>query len=71
MATERNPADDPGDSTEPYVGLPVEQARGRARERGWSTVRVLPPDAVITMEYVAARLNFTVRDERVVRCWKG
>ncbi len=71
MAPHQNPAGDPQDDTEPYVGLPVEEARRRAGERGWTTVRTLPPDAVITMEYVAARLNFTVRDDRVARCWKG
>ena len=42
-----------------------------ARERGWSTVRSLPPGAIITMEYRAGRLNFEVKDGRVARAWKG
>ncbi|MEE1943254.1 I78 family peptidase inhibitor [Streptomyces sp. TRM 70361] len=63
----RTPDDDP----ETYVGLDVRAAEQQARDRGWTTVRTLPPDAVITMEYVAGRLNFTVRDGSVVRSWKG
>lgn len=71
MAPLQNPAESPRDDTDTYVGLPVEEARRRAERQGWTTVRDLPPDAIITMEYVAARLNFTVRDGRVARCWKG
>ncbi|MCQ4083255.1 I78 family peptidase inhibitor [Streptomyces sp. RB6PN25] len=62
-----NARDDP----DSYVGLPVEEARQRAAERGWSPVRTLPPDAVVTLEYVAGRLNLSVDNGRVVRCWRG
>jgi hypothetical protein len=71
MAADWKPLESPDDSTEPYEGLTVEEAERRARLRGWTTVRTLPPDAVITLEYVVGRLNFTVRDGRVARCWKG
>ncbi|KAF4407172.1 MULTISPECIES: proteinase inhibitor I78 [Streptomyces] len=64
----RNPADD---DPETYVGLSGAVAEQRARERGWSTVRSLPPDAIITMEYMAGRINFAVKDGEVVRCWQG
>ncbi|MGW0669732.1 hypothetical protein ACWD28_22130, partial [Streptomyces sp. NPDC002746] len=29
----------------------------RARERGWTTVRALPPGTVITMEFLGGRIN--------------
>ncbi|RKN43731.1 I78 family peptidase inhibitor [Streptomyces hoynatensis] len=61
----------PADSPEDYVGMAAEAAEQRARERGWPRVRRLPPDAVITMEYMAGRLNLAVEDGRVVRCWRG
>lgn len=54
-----------------YVGLAAEGAERQARERGWSTVRALPPGAIITMEYLAGRLNFEVKEGVVIRCWKG
>lgn len=53
------------------MGLTADVAERRARDRGWSTVRRLPPDAIITMEFMAGRLNLAVRDGEVVRCWKG
>lgn len=56
---------------EPYVGLPVEQAEERARARGWTTVRTLPPGAIITMEYLVGRINFTVENGSVTRAWPG
>ncbi|POX47325.1 proteinase inhibitor I78 [Streptomyces sp. Ru71] len=62
---------EPQDSPDGYVGLDAERAGQLARERGWSTVRSLPPGAVITMEYRVGRLNFEVKDGRVARCWKG
>ncbi|BFV60268.1 I78 family peptidase inhibitor [Kitasatospora sp. CMC57] len=54
-----------------YVGLGRDEAERLAAERGWRVVRVLAPDAVITMEYREDRLNLTVRDGRVERCWRG
>ncbi len=54
-----------------YVGVAAEAAERQARERGWSTVRSLPPGAIITMEYLAGRLNFEVKEGVVIRCWKG
>lgn len=61
----------PRDEPESYVGLAADTAERRARERGWSTVRTLPPGAVITMEYRAGRLNLEVADGTVRRCWQG
>jgi hypothetical protein len=61
----------PDDSPDDYVGMAADAAEFRARERGWRTVRRLAPDAVITMEYMAGRLNLAVRDDEVVRCWHG
>ncbi|NJQ01341.1 proteinase inhibitor I78 [Streptomyces sp. PLAI1-29] len=54
-----------------YVGLGAAEAEERARERGWATVRTLPTDAVITMEFREGRINFAVADGEVVRCWTG
>ncbi len=71
MTSLPTPPESPDDSTDPYVGLPVAEAERRAAERGWTTVRALPPGAIVTMEYAAGRLNFTVSDGNVTRCWKG
>ncbi|SFD67262.1 I78 family peptidase inhibitor [Streptomyces aidingensis] len=71
MSPEPGGAGLPRDETDGYLGLPAHAAEQRARDRGWTTVRVVPPDAVITMEYRAGRLNLAVRDDRVVRCWQG
>ncbi len=71
MAPEPVPAPVPEDDVEAYVGLTAEQARERAAERGWHTVRTLPPDAVVTLEYVAGRLNLTVDNGVVTRGWHG
>lgn len=65
------PGSNPPDDLDAYLGLDREEAEARARERGWTTVRVLPSDAVVTLEYVAGRLNFTVDAGRVSRCWLG
>jgi hypothetical protein len=65
------PAPNPHDDLGAYAGLPQQQAEQRAYDRGWQTVRSLPPDAVVTMEYVVGRLNFTVAEGRVQRCWMG
>jgi hypothetical protein len=54
-----------------YVGLGEAEAQRLAAEQGWRTVRVLAPGAVITMEYREDRLNLTVRNGRVERCWQG
>lgn len=59
------------DDPEAYVGLSGKEAEETARSRGWATIRSLPPGAMITMEYLEGRLNFTVEDEVVVRCWHG
>ncbi|WP_405579833.1 I78 family peptidase inhibitor [Streptomyces sp. NBC_01190] len=64
-------ADDPQDDLDAYRGLGQREAEDRARERGWTTVRSLPPGAVVTMEYVVGRLNFTVDGGRVTRTWLG
>lgn len=71
MAPIPTPSDEPGDVPDSYVGLGAEAAERQARERGWSTVRALPPGSIITMEYLVGRLNFEVRDGIVIRCWKG
>lgn len=59
------------DDPERYVGLPSRAAEEEARSHGWTTVRTLAPDAIITMEFLSGRLNFAVQDGTVVRCWKG
>ncbi|NUL03931.1 proteinase inhibitor I78 [Streptomyces lunaelactis] len=74
MAPVPTPPAQPDDAPELYVGLPAEGAEGAeqlARERGWTTVRSLPPGAIITMEYLVGRLNFEVEGGTVVRCWIG
>ncbi|MDQ0990062.1 I78 family peptidase inhibitor [Streptomyces sp. V3I7] len=71
MASIPPPPAEPQDSPDGYVGLDAASAERRARERGWSTVRSLPPGAIITMEYRFGRLNFEVKDGQVVRAWKG
>ncbi|WP_030624582.1 I78 family peptidase inhibitor [Streptomyces sclerotialus] len=71
MAPVPNLPKEPDDDVETYVGLDRQRAEERARERGWSTVRSLPPGAIITMEYQAGRLNFEVEEGTVHRSWKG
>jgi hypothetical protein len=71
MAPIPTPPAEPADTPDAYVGLEADDAEHRARERGWPTVRTLPPGAIITMEYLAGRLNFEVADGRVTRSWKG
>ncbi|MFE4667804.1 I78 family peptidase inhibitor [Streptomyces sp. NPDC056716] len=71
MARIPTPPTDPDDNTGAYVGLDADAAERRARERGWTTVRALPPGAIVTMEYRQGRLNFEVRGGRVTRAWKG
>ncbi len=71
MAPESIVPDAPQDDPARYVGLPAAAAERQARERGWDTVRSLPPDAIITMEFLSGRLNFTVRNGTVERCWPG
>lgn len=66
-----SPGGNPQDDLDGYLGLTREEAEERARARGWTTVRSLPPDAVVTMEYVRGRLNFSVDEGRVRRCWPG
>ncbi|MEU9759501.1 I78 family peptidase inhibitor [Streptomyces sp. NPDC047985] len=61
----------PQDSPGSYVGLAADAAERRARDRGWTTVRSLPPGTVITMEFRAGRINFEVADSVVTRCWVG
>ncbi|WP_200305972.1 I78 family peptidase inhibitor [Streptomyces adelaidensis] len=71
MAPIPTPSEEPRDNPDAYVGLEAPNAEHRARERGWSTVRKLPPGAIITMEYRFGRLNLEVEDGRVKRAWKG
>ncbi|MEW1645952.1 MULTISPECIES: I78 family peptidase inhibitor [unclassified Streptomyces] len=71
MASIPTPPAEPQDSPNSYVGLDAAEAERLARERGWSTVRSLPPGAIITMEFRVGRLNFEVRDGTVARAWKG
>ncbi|MBT2490350.1 proteinase inhibitor I78 [Streptomyces sp. ISL-96] len=71
MASLPTPSAQPDDAPEAYVGLDAADAERLARERGWSTVRALPPGSIITMEYLEGRLNFEVKDGTVIRCWKG
>lgn len=62
---------EPDDDLDSYVGLDARTAEEVARERGWTTVRTLPPGAIITMEYLRGRINFEVADGVVKRCWRG
>ncbi|MFD5426830.1 I78 family peptidase inhibitor [Streptomyces sp. NPDC127084] len=71
MAPIPTPPAEPDHTPDDYVGLDADTAERRARGDGWTTVRSLPPGAIITMEYLAGRLNFEVDDGRVRRCWKG
>ncbi|MDQ0747413.1 hypothetical protein QF034_001644 [Streptomyces africanus] len=71
MAPIPTPSAEPDDSPDTYVGLEADRAESLARERGWPTVRALPPGAIITMEYRVGRLNFEVKGGRVARAWKG
>ncbi|MBA0050566.1 proteinase inhibitor I78 [Streptomyces sp. AJS327] len=71
MAPEPEAPDTAGDEPESYVGLSADAAERRAYEQGWSTVRRLAPDAIVTMEFLVGRLNLAVTDDTVVRCWKG
>ncbi|MER7183472.1 I78 family peptidase inhibitor [Streptomyces hyaluromycini] len=71
MAPDTAPPKEPQDSPQGYVGLDAGDAERFARQRGWTTVRSLPPGAIITMEYRTGRLNFEVRDGVVARAWKG
>ncbi|MFJ8587195.1 I78 family peptidase inhibitor [Streptomyces sp. NPDC093595] len=71
MASLPTPPAQPDDTPEAYVGLDERDAEQAARSRGWTTVRSLPPGAIITMEYVAGRINFEVDDHTVTRCWVG
>lgn len=65
------PPPEPADVPEAYAGLPSAAAELRARDRGWTVVRVLPAGASVTMERQAGRLNFEVQDGIVRRCWAG
>jgi hypothetical protein len=71
MSNTPNPDEPTDDDLDAYLGLDAQAAEERARQRGWTTVRTLPPDAIITMEYLYGRINLTVESGRVVRCWKG
>ncbi|MEU3602864.1 I78 family peptidase inhibitor [Streptomyces sp. NPDC006798] len=71
MASRPQPPAEPDDATEAYVGLAADAAGRRARARGWTTVRTLPPGAIITLEYLRGRINFEVEHDTVIRCWRG
>ncbi|WP_129309923.1 I78 family peptidase inhibitor [Streptomyces sp. L2] len=71
MTSFPTPPAEPQDSPDGYVGLDAAHAERLARERGWHTVRSLPPGSIITMEYQVGRMNFEVSDGRVARAWKG
>ena len=54
-----------------YVGLDLEEARERALQQGWSTIRVIPEDGsvLLTLDFVTNRINFAVSDKhRVAWC---
>ncbi|CAM5562463.1 hypothetical protein GCM10010329_69970 [Streptomyces spiroverticillatus] len=71
MAPLPTPPAQPDDNPDTYLGLAPEEAERAATERGWSTVRTLPPGSIITMEFVQGRLNFEAKDGLVTRCWIG
>ncbi|KOG47288.1 MULTISPECIES: I78 family peptidase inhibitor [Streptomyces] len=66
-ASASSPADDPAS----YTGLDAAEAKRRALTHGWTTVRMVPPGTILTMEYLEGRLNFEVEDGRVRRAWTG
>ncbi|MER6914707.1 I78 family peptidase inhibitor [Streptomyces sp. NPDC000594] len=66
-----SPPGRPDEAPASYVGLAADTAERRARQHGWTTVRSLPPGALITLEYLEGRLNFEVKGGTVVRCWPG
>ncbi|MFD8985274.1 I78 family peptidase inhibitor [Streptomyces sp. NPDC059564] len=61
----------PGDDPARYVGLDADEAELQARRNGWTTLRMVPPGTILTMEHLEGRLNFEVEGHRVVRAWKG
>lgn len=61
----------PEHAPETYVGLDADDAERIARRRGWRVVRSLPPGSIVTMEYLAGRINFEVEDGVVTRAWLG
>ncbi|MEU6975739.1 MULTISPECIES: I78 family peptidase inhibitor [unclassified Streptomyces] len=61
----------PEHAPETYVGLAADDAERIARNRGWRVVRALPPGSIVTMEYLAGRINFEVEDGVVTRAWLG
>ncbi|MFD7533316.1 MULTISPECIES: I78 family peptidase inhibitor [unclassified Streptomyces] len=71
MAPIPTPSAQPDDAPDEYVGLAADAAERRARGRGWTTVRSLPPGAIITMEFRGGRINFEVDGAVVTRCWVG
>ncbi|MFE6665385.1 I78 family peptidase inhibitor [Streptomyces sp. NPDC057697] len=71
MAPIPSPSAQPDDTPGAYVGLASEAAERRARGHGWSTVRSLPPGAIVTMEFRSGRINFEVAAGVVTRCWVG
>ncbi|MGW4032230.1 I78 family peptidase inhibitor [Streptomyces sp. NPDC004838] len=71
MAPLPTPSAEPDDPTDAYVGLSADSAERLARERGWTTVRSLPPGSIITLEYLVGRINFEVESGTVIRCWRG
>lgn len=60
-----------GGRDEDYRGLPVAIARERALADGWTSVRVLEPGAMMTMDHREGRLNLGVREGVVERSWEG
>ncbi|PRH78000.1 proteinase inhibitor I78 [Streptomyces solincola] len=71
MASIPTPSAQPADEPDAYVGLDETEAGRLAESRGWTTRRSVPPGSVITLEYVAGRINFEVADGTVTRCWVG
>lgn len=71
MAPIPTPPVQPDDAPGEYVGLAADAAERRARSHGWTTVRSLPPGAIITMEFRSGRINFEVDAAVVTRCWLG
>lgn len=60
----------PDDEPQRYVGMAVADARQEAESKGWKRLReVTGENPVITLEWMPDRINFHVRDERVVDCW--
>lgn len=53
------------------AGRPVAEAVARVAAHPGLVLRQLPPDAAVTLEFRAGRVNAVVEDGTVTRAWAG